>query len=167
MVLMWQILLSFGQSKPYISSLGHVCQCSYSVACPSHSNCCKQDHKTKYTSCHFHDRTLHCCWGHFYSFANMQQTVFGLVHAFVIDTLVTNTEHLRTRVLLFRMLQYLYKFTVLGANPQSKLLYTSRCQVSWLPVQQKMVLYASQHWLTWPRSQTSSPYATTAYYRTS
>jgi len=66
--------------------------------------------------------TEHCIavGGHFFSFSNMQQTMFGLVHAFVMDTLVTNTEHPRTRVLLFRMLQYLYKFYVQGANPKSK-----------------------------------------------
>lgn len=58
--------------------------------------------------------------GHFYSFANIQQTIFGLVHAFVMDTLVTNTEHPKTRVLLFRMLQYVYKFYVEGADPESE-----------------------------------------------
>jgi len=58
--------------------------------------------------------------GHFFSFSNIQQTVFGLVHSFVLDTLVTNTEHPKTRVLLFRMLQYLYKFYVQGADPKSK-----------------------------------------------
>jgi hypothetical protein len=57
---------------------------------------------------------------HFYSFGNMQQTVFGLVHAFVMDNLITNTEHPNTRVLLFRMLQYLYKFYVEGADPESE-----------------------------------------------
>jgi len=58
--------------------------------------------------------------GHFFSFANIQQSFFGLVHAFVMDTLVTNTEHPGTRILLFRMLQYLYKFYVQGADPKSK-----------------------------------------------
>jgi len=54
--------------------------------------------------------------GHFFSFANMQDTVFGIVHAFTIDTFVTNTEHPKTRLLLFRMLQYLYRFYVEGAD---------------------------------------------------
>lgn len=58
--------------------------------------------------------------GHFYSFGNIQQTVCGLVHAFVMDNLITNTEHSETRVLLFRMLQYLYKFYVEGADPESE-----------------------------------------------
>jgi hypothetical protein len=57
---------------------------------------------------------------HFYSFSNMQQTFFGLVHAFVMDKLITNTEHPNTRVLLFRMLQYIYKFYVQGADPESR-----------------------------------------------
>ncbi len=61
--------------------------------------------------------------GHFYSFSNIQQTFFGLVHAFVMDNLVTNTEHLRTRVLLLRMLQYVYKFYVEGADLKSKFLF--------------------------------------------
>ena len=30
--------------------------------------------------------------GHFFSFANIQDTVFGLVHTFCVDSLVTNTE---------------------------------------------------------------------------
>ena len=60
--------------------------------------------------------------GHFYSFGDVQQTFFGVVHAFVMDNLVTNTEHPKTRVLLLRMLQYVYKFYVEGADPKSKLL---------------------------------------------
>jgi hypothetical protein len=59
--------------------------------------------------------------GHFYSFANIKQTFFGLVHAFVMDTLVTNTGHPKTRVLLFRMLQYVYKYYVEGASPKSQI----------------------------------------------
>lgn len=58
--------------------------------------------------------------GHFFSFSTIQQTFFALVHAFVMDTLVTNTEHPDTRILLFRMLQYLYKFYVDHADPKSK-----------------------------------------------
>jgi hypothetical protein len=58
--------------------------------------------------------------GHFYSFANLQQSVFGLVHAFIMDKLITNTEHPTTRLLLFRMLQYLYKFYVEGADTKSE-----------------------------------------------
>ena len=72
--------------------------------------------------------TEHCIavGGHFYSFANIQPTFFGLVHAFIMDSLVTNTEHPKTRVLLLRMLQYLYKFIVQGADPKSKLLWITR-----------------------------------------
>jgi len=69
--------------------------------------------------------TEHCIavGGHFFSFANLQDSFFGLIHAFCIDTFVTNTEHPQTRVLLFRMLQYLYKFYVEGADPISKCPY--------------------------------------------
>ena len=38
-----------------------------------------------------------------------------------MDTLVTNTEHPKTRVLLFRMLQYVYKFYVEGADTKSEI----------------------------------------------
>ncbi len=58
---------------------------------------------------------------HFYSFSNLRQSFYGLVHAFFMDSLImntehTNTEHLNTRVLLFCMTQYVYKFYVQGAN---------------------------------------------------
>ena len=58
--------------------------------------------------------------GHFFFFANVQEFVFGIVHAFCVDGLVTNAEHPKTRILLFRMLQYLYKFYVDGADPISE-----------------------------------------------
>jgi hypothetical protein len=58
--------------------------------------------------------------GHFYSFSNLQDTVTGIIHCFAIDNLITNTEHPETRVLLFRMMEYLYKFFVRGADPQSE-----------------------------------------------
>jgi len=57
--------------------------------------------------------------GHMYSFANLEDTVNGIIHCFVVDNLVTNTEHPSTRILLFRMTQYLYKFYVQGANTLS------------------------------------------------
>ena len=63
--------------------------------------------------------------GHFFSFANVQESVFGIVHAFCVDSLVTNAEHPKTRILLFRMLQYLYKFYVDGADPISESLPTT------------------------------------------
>lgn len=57
--------------------------------------------------------------GHFYSFANLHSTVAGIIHCFAVDSIVTNTEHPATRILLARMMQYLYKFYVQGADPQS------------------------------------------------
>jgi hypothetical protein len=59
--------------------------------------------------------------GHFYSFVNLQDTVQAIIHCFTIDNLVTNTEHPDTRVLLFRMMQYLYKYYVQGASAESEL----------------------------------------------
>jgi len=58
--------------------------------------------------------------GHFYSFTNLQDTVSAIIHCFAIDNIVTNTEHLETRVLLFRMMQYLYKFYIKGADARSE-----------------------------------------------
>lgn len=58
--------------------------------------------------------------GHFYSFVNLQETVNGIIHCFVVDNMVTNTEYPDTRVLLFRMMQYLYKFYITGSNAHSE-----------------------------------------------
>ena len=58
--------------------------------------------------------------GHFYSFRNLQNTVAGIIHCFVADNLITNTEHPETKALLFQMMQYVYKFFVDGADPLSK-----------------------------------------------
>jgi hypothetical protein len=58
--------------------------------------------------------------GHFYSFSNLQDSVVGIYHCFAVDNIITNTEHPDTRVLLFRMMEYVYKFYVRGADPQSK-----------------------------------------------
>jgi hypothetical protein len=88
--------------------------------------------------------------GHFFSFASIRETVFGLVHTFCVDGLVTNTEHPKTRVLLFRMLQYLYKFYVERADPISKSRYSYEnlsLLISDVP-QQNMVLCTSQNLLT-------------------
>lgn len=60
--------------------------------------------------------------GRFLSFSTLQETLFGIIRGLCIDNFVTNTEHPRTRVLLFRMLQYLYKFYVDDADPISEYL---------------------------------------------
>ena len=57
--------------------------------------------------------------GHFYSFSNLQDTITGIIHCFTVNNIITNKEHPDTRVLLFRMMEYLYKFYVRGADPQS------------------------------------------------
>jgi hypothetical protein len=59
--------------------------------------------------------------GHFYSFANLQDTVAGIIHCFAIDNMVTNSEQPETRVLLFRMMECLYKYYVKGASADSEL----------------------------------------------
>lgn len=58
--------------------------------------------------------------GHFYSFANLRDTIDGIIHCFAVDNLVTNTEHPQSRVLLSRMMQYLYLFYVQGEDSTSE-----------------------------------------------
>ena len=58
--------------------------------------------------------------GHFYSFATLHNTVAAIIHCFAVDNMVTNTEHPCTRPILFRMMQYLYKFYVQGSDTQSQ-----------------------------------------------
>jgi hypothetical protein len=53
--------------------------------------------------------------GHFYSTLNLQHTFYGLIHCFMANNLVTNTEHVKTRRLLIRMLQYFHNCLVSGA----------------------------------------------------
>lgn len=55
--------------------------------------------------------TEHCITfgGHFYSSTNLQDTFFSIVHCFMADDLITNNEHIKTRRLLLRMMQYVYK----------------------------------------------------------
>jgi len=57
--------------------------------------------------------------GHFYTFANLQDTIAIIFHCFALDNIITNTEHPETRILLFRMMEYVHKFYVEGADPQS------------------------------------------------
>ncbi len=54
--------------------------------------------------------------GHFYSTSNIQDSFYGIVHCFMANRLITNTEHGKTRGLLLRMMQYFYKCFVLGAD---------------------------------------------------
>lgn len=58
--------------------------------------------------------------GHFYTFHGLQDTVYGIIHCFTMDNILTNSEHPDARVLLFRMMQYVYKFYVQGENAESE-----------------------------------------------
>lgn len=60
--------------------------------------------------------------GFYYSFRNLRDTLSGLVHSFVYGESITSLNGPQpgdTSSLLFRMLQYLYKFFVQGTDPQS------------------------------------------------
>lgn len=58
--------------------------------------------------------------GYFYSFSTMQRTLVGIYHSVGMDSVISRTGTSLVRILLFRMLQYLYKFFVRGADPKSK-----------------------------------------------
>lgn len=55
-----------------------------------------------------------CHGGHFYSISTMQDSMFGLVHSFVAGNLVTNTDHVDSRLLLRRMAHFYHGAYVLG-----------------------------------------------------
>jgi hypothetical protein len=57
--------------------------------------------------------------GHFYSFSNLRDTISGIIHNCVINYVITNAEHPDARILLFRMLQYLYKFYTNASDRKS------------------------------------------------
>ena len=62
--------------------------------------------------------------GHFYSTSNLQHTFYGIVHCFMGNDLMTNTDHGKTRVLLIRMMQYFYKCLVSGVDDDGQSAFT-------------------------------------------
>jgi hypothetical protein len=66
--------------------------------------------------------TDHCITkgGHFYSTSNIQDTFFGIVHCLMANNLITNTHHISSRYLLMRMMQYMYKCFVTGADEEGE-----------------------------------------------
>jgi hypothetical protein len=58
--------------------------------------------------------------GHFYSISNLQDTFHCIVHCFIGNKILTNTEHCRTRILLIRMMHYVYKCMVTSAKQDGK-----------------------------------------------
>ena len=54
--------------------------------------------------------------GHYYSTANLQDTFYGIVHCLIGNNLITNTQHIPSRQLLARMMQYIYKCFVSGVQ---------------------------------------------------
>lgn len=55
-----------------------------------------------------------CHGGHFYAIGTMQDSMFGLVHSFIAGNLVTNTDHVASRLLLRRMAHFYHGAYVLG-----------------------------------------------------
>ena len=55
-----------------------------------------------------------CHGGHFYAISTIQDTMFGLVHSFIAGNLVTNTDHITSRLLLRRMAHFYHGALVVG-----------------------------------------------------
>ncbi|KAH6887774.1 hypothetical protein BKA70DRAFT_1122083, partial [Coprinopsis sp. MPI-PUGE-AT-0042] len=70
--------------------------------------------------------TMHAVWtmensicygGHFYAIPTLLNTVVGLIHAFIGEDLLTNTQHVASRFLLRRMLHFFHHaFVVQGVS---------------------------------------------------
>ncbi|KAH6902170.1 hypothetical protein BKA70DRAFT_1113287 [Coprinopsis sp. MPI-PUGE-AT-0042] len=70
--------------------------------------------------------TLHAVWtmensicygGHFYAVPTLLNTVVGLIHAFIGEDLLTNTQHVESRFLLRRMVHFFHHtFVVQGVS---------------------------------------------------
>ncbi|KAH6910439.1 hypothetical protein BKA70DRAFT_1424106 [Coprinopsis sp. MPI-PUGE-AT-0042] len=59
-----------------------------------------------------------CYGGHFYSVSTLLHTVVGLIHAFIGDDVLTNTQHVPSRFLLRRMVHFFHHaFVVQGVSP--------------------------------------------------
>ncbi|KAH6866102.1 hypothetical protein BKA70DRAFT_1080716, partial [Coprinopsis sp. MPI-PUGE-AT-0042] len=68
--------------------------------------------------------TMHAVWtmensicygGHFYSVATLLPTVIGVIHAFIGEARLTNTDHFPSRLLLRRMVHFFhYSFVCRG-----------------------------------------------------
>jgi hypothetical protein len=68
-----------------------------------------------------------CYGGHFYAVPNLLDTVVGLIHAFIGDDVLTNTQHVASRFLLCKMVHYFHHAFVvqnvaLGLAGESKIL---------------------------------------------
>lgn len=56
------------------------------------------------------------CYGnHYFSTSNLQDTLFGIIHCFVANRLITNTDHAPSRRLLQRLMAYFFEALVRGS----------------------------------------------------
>ena len=56
-----------------------------------------------------------CTGGHFYATSTLQDTLYGLEHNFFLGHLVTNTDHIASRLLLRRFAHFFHK-RLIGPN---------------------------------------------------
>jgi hypothetical protein len=70
-----------------------------------------------------------CHGGHFYSCGNIQDTMFGIVHTFIGNKMLTNAEHSPSRLLLRRISFFYHDILVKkrlqedGMSSHSQLIY--------------------------------------------
>lgn len=50
-----------------------------------------------------------CIGGHFYATSTLQDTLYGLEHNFFLGHLITNTEHIASRLLLRRFAHFFHR----------------------------------------------------------
>jgi hypothetical protein len=63
-----------------------------------------------------------CHGGHYYATSLMQETLQGLIHAFVLDQFLTNTQHFATRPVLRRILLFYHLGLIEGSIPSTGIL---------------------------------------------
>ncbi len=57
-----------------------------------------------------------CRGGHFYATSTMKDTFAALIHAFVIDQIVTNATYAESRLILAEMINFYHTVLVRGAT---------------------------------------------------
>lgn len=71
-----------------------------------------------------------CTGGHFYATSTLQDTLYGLEHHFFIGHLVTNTDHIASRLLLRRFAHFFHN-RLIGNFTSRKLSHLLRVAISY------------------------------------
>jgi len=70
-----------------------------------------------------------CHGRHFYSMSTIQDTLFGIVHAFVVDSYITNTSHENTRTMIRRMVIFIHRALIDQELDEDGELYSSSLEI--------------------------------------